>query len=869
MSRKQKRTRRHHRSWLLALILAFSSTLVLFLYRQSGNLYQSASINRIAVEDPSTARSSAELKIINQLNTAAQRESRVRSTQQKEAAVVELLVTGQALDNLQQETQIASGPVRTAEDYLTEAKIQLIEGDYLDSSGNNLGANETASSLKVSAQASPAPRPDSEAKCIQAKGWWSDKVCYLEGNRGGGGYIACPPGKGSSLPYWHWFLGSSCNKTVSADSAAADQPASSSETPDLTPTELGDRFAPITDDYVCALEGGRWQSRTHTCLAPLNGSSDIKCPYHTKCSRDNLYTCTVVDGRLSLRQTPCANGCDARVKPAICKPAPLDQPQKDDSTVVLPSPQSPRCQPKTVNLGCGARGRQETICNPNAELHRQTLFDCTVTESCLVSDFCRAQAAKGKSCDPANPIACTRGLEVCLSSAGGSYCVKSTEPAVVAVATPNGTRRCSNGNLETFINESWTVSSKCSSDCGQLNGTYQCLAPVPNQPKLKFGDSCVLGLFGWGNTCRDCPGGEGNTHRVSGPSGTGAIICGPSPASPSPSPLRSPQSLPSPQPHSSPSAGSGTKCGTVSRNDSVCGEGKCDEWKWAGLNSGWYCSSAELITDGNTTSLTLSSPQPVPSPYNPRQACADRGIGWKWIESLRLCARYGDSPFLSSPKPSVKPSQDSDFPDPLTIPTDIELNLADNAGILGQTSADIARLISKCQAAGNLGGAALSDCFCHATDCRPGSPGYRIADYLLDNSGDANGLQCVEFASIVTAAVLKSSPICERDKASEIDRSCLPAVESNGWAFCEAPSALYADDVVIFPSRFTGDPGHIGICADANGGGTCNLADANYQVDNRALVHPISTENVKGVWRRVKVGDSRLKGCWTTQNQSL
>ncbi|MBU4351106.1 C39 family peptidase [Patescibacteria group bacterium] len=61
------------------------------------------------------------------------------------------------------------------------------------------------------ALADSSTRPTTEQQC-SGQGLWleSNRICYLENDLVSGGYIACPPGTGKGLPYWHLYQRDSC-----------------------------------------------------------------------------------------------------------------------------------------------------------------------------------------------------------------------------------------------------------------------------------------------------------------------------------------------------------------------------------------------------------------------------------------------------------------------------------------------------------------------------------------------------------------------------------------------------------------------------------------------------------------------------------
>ena len=609
-------------------------------------------------------------------------------------------------------------------------------------------------------------------------------------------------------------------------------------------------------------------------------------------------------------QNPVSSACTGCLRDNSSPP--VVQPVVVPPTVVVNQPQQPSTLSQNGCIGVGvwinnrcylpgeSVGTGYKVCSGKAPGSRYPFpyNDSTCPEDSLPLAPAAAQQAANPPAAPPQPPSAYSNVQSafdCTQLGGTWNGVNSTctPPSITTALTCSYAKKCNDKNLQTcnVVDGRLTFrSSYCEYGCDSASLSCKS-APaeitqkddvVANNPLPAPPRSCNPSTAKMGCQQNPCKMGD-RLYRKTAASCSVSDVCVFDPSCSQPAPATVPQTPPTAQTGQRCTIGALNSCplgescsaspygnfcsktpttvpvanSSAKEGDKVCGSNnfiqKYVSGRWVNMQ---YCA-----TGCNSSNKTCNPPAALSScPVDSIIACGKSNQQCKIQNNSPTC--YSDIVIASNLPPQTV---DNDLDD-ISIPTGLDLINTSNNGLLGQAAEDVAKAIAKCQSSGLGTGDHLYACICSTMSCAPGTVGDRIATYLKDNSLDSLGLQCVEFATIIASSVLSSSPICERDNAANIDRSCMDKTESDGWYFCEPPDELYADDIVIFPSEGPGDPGHIGICADGSGSSTCNLADVNYQVDNVARVHPISTNNIKGVWRR---NADKAKGCWASQTTRL
>lgn len=176
---KKIKTRKSTYSYLAKFFLVFVAGFMLSsVYRltTSGTgalapIFQSASVNKVVIEDDPTANAEQQ-KLIQQVNNAANKEYRAKNKKEKDAATAELLVAGQALQNYQVELDSNPNTTTTAEQAKIIAENKLKEDKVISEDGNNLGTSAQAQELsdlnskELAASKTPTKDEGGKASCV-------------------------------------------------------------------------------------------------------------------------------------------------------------------------------------------------------------------------------------------------------------------------------------------------------------------------------------------------------------------------------------------------------------------------------------------------------------------------------------------------------------------------------------------------------------------------------------------------------------------------------------------------------------------------------------------------------------------------------
>lgn len=141
------RVQKSRSPFTVKMLLIVAGCLILvgmaFSWNPLGKMFQPASVNRIVVEDESSAKNATELKAIQAVNSAANKEARAKTQKQKEEATVAELKAGTALQIAQSNSNLTTAQVEA------QATQKLIDQGHV-TADNKLGDSSTAQSLKTS-----------------------------------------------------------------------------------------------------------------------------------------------------------------------------------------------------------------------------------------------------------------------------------------------------------------------------------------------------------------------------------------------------------------------------------------------------------------------------------------------------------------------------------------------------------------------------------------------------------------------------------------------------------------------------------------------------------------------------------------------